>query len=183
MLNDDDMIAPRRINCELLKNANANQIIYDILLERKYKDKELIKYVNRWNEKLDEVQDYFDFLQLFKRIYSTTDSVKLQDFQYQLLLGKIFVNDILYRWGIVDTNTCHMCNATKQTIVHFLVECPAIKHIWTNLQELIPLDNTRWTKSSIFSNRVHNSPKHVINFIVLITKQFIFTLWSPFQWS
>ena len=51
------------------------------------------------------------------------DNVKLRNFQYRLLLNKIFVNDTLCKWKIKANDTCEICNRDKQTIVHLLTHC------------------------------------------------------------
>ena len=84
------------------------------------------------------------------------------------------MNDTLYRWKLKDTNICNFCNLEKQTITHPMRNCQITSKIWEDLKELFDIPNTNWSNEQIMTNKIHQNVKHVINFIALIVKQFIF---------
>ena len=133
------------------------------------------RYFEKWNKTLLNDLTMEEYLQAFKRIYLVTDITKLREFQYRLLLNKIFTNDILYKWKKVESENCNICDKTvKQTIVHLLIECNKSKEIWYQLKLIFISYEYNWSDKAIVTNSVHENPKHVINLVTLIAKQFIF---------
>ena len=148
----------------------------NIVYKEKTKDKELIrKCVFTWKSKASVESDMERFKTEFKRVYSLTSVVRLRDFQLRLLHNKIFCNDILRHWGIKSSNACEFCGY-KQTIMHLMWECQEVQKIWTRFAEIFlenELDSLNF--ANILFNRVIFKPEnHIVNFLVLVTKQFIF---------
>ena len=167
-----------RLDVNLLKQKDSSKKVYDILLNRKIKDQELWEYACRWYTKLEldigiDERQLVNYEKLFRNIKKTTKIVKFGDFQYRLLLGKIFTNDTLYRWKIKDKNECEYCNE-KQTAVHLFVHCTVAKSIWARLSNFLMVENSIWNDQNIMENLVHQKPTHIINFIVLVVKQYIY---------
>ena len=108
-------------------------------------------------------------------MYLTTQDVKLRNFQYRLLLNKIFTNDTLYKWKIVHSPLCEYCKEI-QSVVHLLIDCEHSAKIWKDLESILEQKNVlRWDKWYIMTNNVHPKPTNVINTIVLLVK---FTLFA-----
>ena len=134
-------------------------------------------YGHRLYHLMDSPYNEDEFLGSFKNIYSVTNNVKLRDFQYHLILGKIFVNKILYKWGLVTSDKCEYCGSAVQTIMHLLVDCPYARDIWNDIVSLLPIEIQKqctWKKKKIFLNTVHDKVQHGINQMVLMCKYFIF---------
>ena len=99
--------------------------------------------------------------------------------QYRLLVNDIHANNRLYHWKIVDSQGCDYCTETKQNIVHLLFECPVICKVWDQLynyiKENLIVDPTlvQINAKNIFLNKVYPKPTHLVNFLVLIVKQYI----------
>ena len=115
-----------------------------------------------------------EFFKLFRKIEITTSWVKLRDFQYRLLLGKIFANDVLYKWKIKNSAECDWCDTDVQSTSHMLLECAQVQKIWDFVKTLTTEQNVKWSRETILSNTVHQEPKKAINAVVLVTKFFIF---------
>ena len=106
-----------------------------------------------------------------------SESSKLHNFQYRLLLNKIFINDTLFKWHIVESENCDICKLPiKQDIPLMLYHCTIAQTVWKFIQNNTgDLDNClTWSLEIIMSNLVHPKAKHVVNKLVLIAKQFIF---------
>ena len=39
----------------------------------------------------------------------------------------------LYKIGLVDTETCRLCNGKSGTVEHLLTECPESNELWKNV--------------------------------------------------
>ena len=168
------------ISYELLVKAKKPcATIYNVLLKNSYDNKLFTTYWQRWCVTCDTMDIFLtldEYRKCFKNIQKTTNVTKLRDFQYHLMLGKIFVKDTLFHWKIVDSNLCDICgNMVKQTIVHLMLECPSSIDIWGLVKEFFVDDSSiDWSRSNIFNNMVHKKAKHVSNFICLLVKQLIF---------
>ena len=154
----------------IVSDSKCSSKVYNIMQQQSVAD--LAGYCSKWtritNQKI-EIEEYYSY---FARIYHIKEIVKFRDFQYRLLLGKIFTNEILYKWKLVNSPQCDWCEKT-QTIDHLLYECQVTCEIWETIQECI-MSKRKLTKYEILSNVVNANKKHIDNFVVLITKQFIF---------
>ena len=158
----------------LVSKQKISKYVYEILRERNSTSIE--KFCNKWVKRFSLDIEYEEFCYAFESINKITKIVKLQDFQYRLLLNKIFVNDTLYHWKIKTSNLCDICNrGTKQTIIHMLIDCEFAKVIWDKIKEICgKSDDFKWNAKNIILNNVHKRNNHIVNLIVLIIKQYLF---------
>ena len=105
------------------------------------------------------------FKLMVKNVNRITSVVKLRNFQYKLLLGKIYTNTTLSKWKIVSSDNCNLCNLEPQHVRHLFVECPRTKILWNYVE----LDAT-----IILENRITERIDSVEHFIILVTKFYIF---------
>ena len=175
--------------CDVIKGKNGeeytNNIEYSVLMDKQRvsniiystyiqsKENTLIRYYHRWKEKINPECVYKEYIRLFRNIYCITNITKFRDFQYRLLLGKIFTNDTLVKWGIVDSQLCNFCNIEKQTNLHLLYGCTFVKKIWVSIGAYY-MPEVVISSTAIMENNVNKKSLHVHNFIVLVTKQYIF---------
>ena len=136
----------------------------------------LRRVAGTWNIKLNSDLNVNDIKLCFKAITTCTHTVKLQDFQYRLLLNKIFCNDILIYWKKVDSNLCNICYNNKQTITHLMFYCRKIRPIWCRIQALLRRAgiNCTFNAKNVILNKVVENTNDACNVITLICKQFIY---------
>ena len=174
-----DAVEPTDIfNYDDLKGARAvSKIIYDLNISKSVNDV-LLPYLGRLNtvyiNKNEDFLNILEFKALFRNIYKVTTVVKLRNFQYRFLLGKIFTNTTLYKWKIVQNHSCNFCNKKKQTVIHLFWECAVTKTLWKEWSKLteFALDEIKF--KDVLTNHVCNPINHVFNLILLILKQYIF---------
>lgn len=165
----------------LMETNKWSRIVYDDLIDRDCENLLERKWL-RWNKYLNIHIEFEHFCKNFKNISSTTIATKYRDFQYRLLHCIVFLNDVLYKWKLVDSPNCTFCKKKVETYVHFFWECPFVSRIWSVLR-LYLKDNDQtgfcveldFNANNIIFNRVHPKPSHVVNFLVLIVKQWIFS--------
>ena len=124
----------------------------------------------------------------FKDILKITSIDKFRDFQYRLLLGKIFTNKQLYKWNITETPMCNICNTNViQDVKHLIIECKPSANLWQQLKnDLSNVPDCKWNPQSIFLNNVHDNPLNIVNLLVVMVKQYIFQhkcLNTPLKYS
>ena len=114
----------------------------------------------------------------FANIYRVTNITKYRDFQYRLLNKAIFFNDQLYHWKKVPTQQCDFCPADKQNLVHFFLECRVVRNFFMELKEFFSIDMNCNVKNfdlkAIVLNDIHDNPSHVVNFLFLLAKNYLF---------
>ena len=98
----------------------------------------LYKYLNRWCGTDDRVDiDMETYKVCFKELYVITNVTKLRDFQYRLLLGKVFTGELLYNWNVIDSPLCYFCQEENETVVHLFMECKFIQEIWNTIKNIL----------------------------------------------
>ena len=142
--------------------------IYNFIIDTKAKD-DLVLIYSKYCE-LDEY-DIQSFSNLFKNLYKLTKETKLHDFQYRMLIGKIFTNDILARWHIVTQNTCDFCESV-QTVRHLFWECEKVKPIMIYIGSKFKDVTVNYMMN--FNCRIHRTITHLANFLILLAKHYVF---------
>ena len=157
---------------KVVKAPKVGKLVYAHLLA---KDKyNMYKYYIKWNNHMDDNLLLDDYMLLFQKLYKIMKIVKPQNFQYRLLLNKIFCNIILKKWGIVQTEKCDYCNEI-QTTKHLLTECHIVQGLWSKIKGITSkYVGLSWEHEYILSNMVHPNARCKVNLMVLITKYFIF---------
>ena len=150
-----------------------SKLIYNFIINN-IEAYDIYRYAKKWCESMNVIGGLEDFYKLFGNIGKiSNNNVKLRDFQYRLLLGKIYTNTTLYKWKIVDTKKCDYCTY-DQNIKHLLYNCKNSRKIWNELERIIADPLLQWDLRNIMDNTVHAKPKSIYNIIVLIVKHHIF---------
>ena len=58
---------------------------------------------------------------------------KLRIFQYKVLNDILYLNDRLYKMGIVQTPLYSLCKQEKETVIHLLCQCHVTRQLWCSL--------------------------------------------------
>ena len=119
-----------------------------------------------------------DYGKLHLEIYKVTNITKFRSFQYRVLHRALVTNIHLAKWNIVTTENCTFCGKDRETIVHLLCDCEKVKSLWQKVGEFIrsmfPSLNFHISAQNIITNHLTPIRGHAINFICLLTKQFIY---------
>ena len=170
-------IAPHNYDYEVSKGGQGlskrvyQYISEDILLVHN-------KYI-KWRKELGgEYQDVLtEFGKAHMDIYRITNVPKYRSFQYRLLQRGLVTNIQLHHWQLLDTNMCTLCGKQKESLIHLFYECEKTQILWKQI--------TLWMKekykvtfqlnaTTVIMNRIVKKAGHVVNFICLITKQYIY---------
>ena len=167
------LLAPVRMNYETLSKAkHGSKLTYAYCMRTKFTSS-IYKYFQKWIQMLNCDLDRERYYHAFLRLYKITNIVKLRNFRYRLLLNKIFVNDILFKWKITPNALCDWCSS-KQSIVHLLMKCDFVQPLWTYVQQICQDKNCCWSDDHIILNDCYPVVRNAINIVTLITKYFIF---------
>ena len=125
--NHEDVCNDRLKVDMIIDKPNASKILYMFLQNKEHQD--MVKYLQSWSRNTQENWDEVHFYRLFIKLGKITNIVKLKDFQYWLLLNKIYTNETLQKWGIVDSCKCEWCGKDGQTIAHIMWYCKYAQNI------------------------------------------------------
>ena len=120
--------------------------------------------------------DIEKYREAFSVINQYTKVTKFRNFQYRLLLGKIILNVDLYDWNLIVSNCCTFCESDLEDTFHLFYLCHKVKPLIDLFYELCfssGLDVTRNILDFLF-NTVVNPKYHIINFLCIYVKQFIY---------
>ena len=167
---ENDGCSVKDVYRELLTcTLNRSKRIYNMLISD---DKQLNKYARCWIQQgLSELTQE-DYVRDFDRLYKIT---KERDFQYRLLLGKIICNSDLFDWHKLETDRCTFCGKERETMLHVFYECEELMEILEFFNELCVKESVDSPSRIAFVfNRIHDDCNHVLNWICIVLKQFIY---------
>ena len=113
-------------------------------------------------------------------INKTTNITKYRDFQYRHMMGTTYANNKLFYWNKVSSQRCEYCDHQYQDIKHLFYECTKVKQLWFNLEKVVQErfkvepGILQFAGKHIMLGNVHPKYGHVINLLVLVTKQMIY---------
>ena len=157
---------------KICRAKKCSALIYNIVNVNFY-NTSIANYQNNWEKYVEEQIEFEYFQRLFVDNLEIKKWVKLYDFQYRLLLGKIFTNYILKKWKVVNSAECEFCKDPKQDVVHLLVKCPNSVNIWIKLADTMEGSLT-FDRKNIMENRITNTRRNPCNLVCLIVKHYIF---------
>ena len=139
----------------------------------------MINKFQKWTHTLGEefCTDIYQFAKLHQDIYSLTNVTKYRSFQYRLLQRGIVTNIHMFEWKMIKDDKCTFCKECRETIEHLFVECEKVRELWQKLRKYIRdkyMVEINVNHVNIITNKLVDKKDHVINFICLITKQFIY---------
>ena len=157
------------------EERNLSKIIYRNINGDKYIiQNKLVK----WNQELGINWSIEDYGRHHTNIRKYTNYTKIRDFQYRLLQRAIVTNIQLKKWGIIESELCTFCNEQPETIIHLLVHCTKVKTMWDHFKEYSSRKYAKYvelTEEKIITNVFCKPRNHVVNFIGLLLKQYIYS--------
>ena len=128
-------------------------------------------------EKLLCRQD-LDWASIYMIPQMDTVESKLRIFQYKVLNNILYLNDRLYKMGIVQTPLCSLCKQEKETVAHLLCQCHVTRQLWCLLSHwmqgvlrLLPLEPVT---AILGSWDLENEANVSLNHLMLLFQYFIY---------
>ena len=120
---EDSMQTSANIELSKLCSQCPTQYVYNYVIDKSHVN--VYKYKEKWETFLSTFIDVEEYYNAFKGLYQITHITKYRNFQFRLLLNKIFVNDRLAKWKIKSTTACEYCG-NKQGIIHLMLHCKSV---------------------------------------------------------
>ena len=92
-----------------------------------------IRSVNYWKERFPDLDFKLIINKLFlcKSIYR-----KCLFFNWRIFHGQLFTESALYRMNLSD-GICCMCNSNREDLLHLIVNCANVSHVWIEVEKVI----------------------------------------------
>ena len=131
----------------------------------------------KWEQKLNIQLSIKEFNALFLNARFLTLIGKYRSFQFRLLHRSIITNVDLHRWKLKENPDCYYCELQPETLEHLFWQCPTIKGYWHKLKGWITVEyqvDCGLSCKKVMFNLIIKNPNHVVNFICLMFKQYIY---------
>ena len=116
---------------------------------------------------------------IFKKVKNIKE-VKLKWFQMKICYRILVTNSILKEMNVVNENLCNFCKIEKDTILHYLWQCPHVQLFWKALEELL-LEKTNQQNGfeisrmlALFGSSEETNTDDGMDFILLHAKFFVY---------
>ena len=78
---------------------------------------------------------------------------------------------------MAETNLCTFCGEQIENLLHLFVYCEKVQIIWKQVETFVKRFTSvklNTSPKAIICNSVHSKPTHIVNFVCLIVKQYIY---------
>ena len=128
----------------------------------------------KWNFCMNKNFTTEYWLTSFRQIYKTTSCTKMQNFQFRLMHRTLVTNEMLYKWGINESDLCCFCNEEIETIEHIFVECEVIKIFWERVIKWIQNKMGIILQLKVEEKLFGNNILPIIDLVILIARKCIY---------
>ena len=158
-------------------SKNVYQYILEdpsILMDKFVKWKQEVGFDNLFQNSV------YEFARSFRRIYQTTNVARYRSFQFRLQQRALVTNIHLVKWGMAESDLCELCKVERETMLHLFVKCEKTKKLWEEVKKYLKdlgaiEEEISMQPANILFNTVLSRSNSVANFIVLITKYYIYS--------
>ena len=177
MRSNTTSVATNELMYDKLKEMKKpTAFVYNVLIEE---NSQILKLHVKINKLMSVSCTIVEYQKAFRAIHQVTNITKYRDFQYRLLVNAIHTNTKLYHWRIVDSQYCEWCINTQQTVKHLFFDCPRVQNFYQQIEcFILMLDsclNLTVNYKNVVLGNVHPQAKHVVNFLFLTAKQYIYS--------
>ena len=114
---------------------------------------------------------------IYLMLRRVTIDTNLRIFQYKILNNVLYLNEKLFKFKIVSSHLCSLCNSENEIPIHLFYSCNQTKFLWSKLQELLNSEillpqNT--PQSAFFACLNNKENFKIINHLRLIFKYYLF---------
>ena len=122
-------------------------------------------------ENLFEIAD-IDWKKVYFISRIVTIDTKLSAFQYRILNNILYLNKMLFSFGINNNPLCSFCKSRDETMIYVFYDCAHIQMVWTKLQSYLAssLKILNLTPQSAIFGFIHTEEYKIINHFLLIFK-------------
>ena len=142
----------------------------------KKEEVEISKAEQKWNNYFPD--EHINWKKIYSINISTSNDMKLRDFQYRYLNRIVPTNKFLTKCHIVSSSLCDFCNMEIETMHHLFWECMHVQFFWTKFRDFFEASGFDVSISEIkVTFGIQNTAEikaNLKNFLIFTAKYFIF---------
>ena len=153
----------------------ASKVIYWQLIQDKFPVTANTKEI--WQVKLNISIDEDEWWAIFPRFKKYVKPMKLQYFQYRVLMNALTTNRIRHKWDNTISLGCTFCSNECEMVIHLLHDCCKVVPLWKKLFKILRYwckIYTIITKSKILLNNYKDKKKSLVNLLLVTMKHYIY---------
>ena len=156
----------------IVRDKKGCKSIYKLLIGKKDSVKTI---ATKWGKNSFNLLDHTKIPDFNKMIFRFTMDIRLKYFQYKVFNRIVFLNDVLFKLNITNTEFCTFCNTGKETVEHFFYFCTFSRNIWSKVEKWIssPMFTLNLTPQSILFG-YKEKRNDALNCITVLVKQQLF---------
>ena len=120
-----------------------------------------------------------DWKQIYTLAFNVALDTKSREFQYKILNNIVFTNDKLFRFKMIDSALCAFCKEEVESLEHLFCLCKVTRTFWNTFFSWLNVHNfeeVHFTAVHILFGFFDISEDfHLLNHLVLLAKQFIYS--------
>ena len=116
--------------------------------------------------------DDFDWKKIYVIPCIVTIDTKQRAFQYKILNNILYLNKMLFLFGITKNSMCSFCKTQEETIMHSFYDCVHTQLLWKKLQTYLSshLSIPTLTPQSAIFSFIDIEDSKIVNHILIIFK-------------
>ena len=108
-----------------------------------------------------------------------TKETKLRESQFKLLHRRIATNDILYKIGIKQSDSCTFCGEATENLVHLFWSCKYSNAFWKDCYQWIMQNTSKVEKfnlsGALLFGLINDAKDLLLHHLLLIARHYIYT--------
>ncbi len=164
----------------IVRSAETSKFVYG-KLSRSFAQFPTV-LAEKWSNYLENDNIDNSFIEnSFAKLYASTISTKIRNFQFKMIHRLTATNSKLCKWGLVESDRCDICNTEEETVKHLFCECRLVKIFWNEVRI--------WLRHKIGTDIILNdseillgTPREIppiVDLIYTIGKMYIY--WCKYQ--
>ena len=131
----------------------------------------------KWMNLVDTCEPNF-WTNVYKVCFKSIQDNKFIWFQYRIINNILDTNSYLNKIKIQNYNTCHLCNASPETINHLFAECDKALELWANVKQWVSNRTSIYLElndtTKILGYTTYDENFWAANFILMVTRFYIY---------
>ena len=118
-----------------------------------------------------------DWTKIYTLPRITTIESSLRTFQYDILNNILYLNERLFKFNVVESPLCSLCNQASESVLHLFCTCTNTRNLWRQLCAWLANQNAMLPSNLEPQTAIlglWNEPIHDLNHIILMFKCYIY---------
>ena len=117
---------------------------------------------------------------VYRRIYTSTIDTRLRAFQYKIINNCLYLNQKLFKFGLVESPLCSFCKKYPESMLHMYVECTESKVFYAECRDWLKSVDLCFPEMTVDNILLGYSDSSFVNYLFVLWK-FVLYKWRVKQ--